>query len=174
MAFGTQKSTGLGLIIALVAAASAIPAEDRAPKSAQRFERTTGEKGAAEICNDIGSAALEARIAWQTQKIQELDARLRKRIEEFTAVQATTKEWIGKRAALESAASAEVVAIYAKMDFEAAAGQLAASDDALAASILSKLEPKVASQIFAEMDPVRASQIAAVVSGIPPKGPVAQ
>ena len=174
MAFGAQKSTGLALVIALVAAASAIPAENPAHKSGPRFETTTGEKGAAEICSDIGSAALETRITWQTQKIQELDAGLRKRIEELMAAQATTKEWIDKRAAIESAASAKVVAIYAKMDFEAAAGQLATSDDALAASIISKLEPKVASQIFAEMDPARASQIAGIVSGILPKGAVAQ
>jgi len=174
MAFGAHKSTGLGLVIAFVAAASATSAEDLAPKPARRFEPVTGEKGAAEICKDIGSAAIEARIAWQTQKIQELDAGLRKRIEELQAAEASTKEWIAKRASLENAASAEVVAIYAKMDFEAAASQLAASDDALAASIIAKLEPKVASQIFAEMDPIRASQIATTVSGLSPKGGVAQ
>ena len=62
-------------------------------------------------------------------------------------------------------ASDDLVAIYAKMQPETAATQIAAMDDQMAAAILGKLKPGAAGAILNEMEAERASKLAVVLSG---------
>ena len=75
------------------------------------------------------------------------------------------QEWVAKRDAMLKAASDDLVAIYAKMQPETAATQIAAMDDQMAAAILAKLKPKAAGAILNEMEAERASKLAVVLSG---------
>ena len=54
-------------------------------------------------------------------------------------------------------ATEDVVAIYAKMDAEAAAAESAAMEDPVAVAILIKLTPRAASGILGEMDAEKAA-----------------
>ena len=54
------------------------------------------------------------------------------------------REWVTKRETMMKAATDDVVAIYAKMAADAAATQLAAMDETVAAAVLAKLKPQVA------------------------------
>ena len=75
------------------------------------------------------------------------------------------QEWVAKRDAVLKSASDDLVAIYAKMQPETAATQIAAMDDQMAAAILGKLKPGVAGAILNEMEAERASKLAVVLSG---------
>ncbi len=70
-----------------------------------------------------------------------------------------------KRQTLINSASDEVVAIYAKMEPEAAAAQLASMDDAMAVAILGKLTAHAASAILNEMEAARAGKLTGILSG---------
>ena len=72
---------------------------------------------------------------------------------------------VGMRETLMKAASDDVVAIFGKMQIEAAAAQLAAMDAPMAAAILGKLSPRAASAILGEMDAVTAGKLTSLLSG---------
>jgi flagellar motility protein MotE (MotC chaperone) len=74
------------------------------------------------------------------------------------------QEWVAKRDTILKAASDNLVAIYAKMQPETAAAQIAAMDDQIAAALLSKLKPSAAGAILNEMEAERASKLAAFLS----------
>ncbi len=75
------------------------------------------------------------------------------------------QEWVAKRDAILKTASDDLVAIYAKMQPETAATQIAAMDDPMAAAILGKLKPGAAGAILNEMEAERASRLATFLSG---------
>ena len=64
------------------------------------------------------------------------------------------------------AASDDVVAIYSKMDAEAAAVQLAAMEDPVAVAILNKLKATAASAILDEMDAAHAAKLTDLLMAI--------
>ena len=63
-------------------------------------------------------------------------------------------------------ASDDLVAIYAKMDPQAAATQIAGMEDQMAAAILGKLKASAPGAILNEMEADRASKLAVVLSGV--------
>jgi len=148
----------------LLSASTASFGEERATKGAPLIDDSGAEKSVAEICANVAPAAREARIAWQMTQLTDVERRLKQRLDELQKAEASAREWIAKRDALEKAAKDDVVAIYAQMDPEAAAGQLSGMDDALAAAILSKLKPKAAGLILGEMETSRASKLASLAS----------
>ena len=99
------------------------------------------------------------------KRLGELDGQIKQRIVELEKSEAAAREWVSRREALLKAASDDVAAIYTKMQPEAAATQMNAMDDSLAAAILSKLKPKAASAILNEMEAPRASRLTAIISG---------
>jgi flagellar motility protein MotE (MotC chaperone) len=64
-------------------------------------------------------------------------------------------------------AQATLIAIYAKMDADAAAQQLSLLDDELAAAVLTQLTPKQSSAILNEIKPARASQLVGAMTSLP-------
>jgi flagellar motility protein MotE (MotC chaperone) len=134
----------------------------------------TPEKAAAEkppdveasrFCANAAPSIAEARIAWETRQLSELDAQVKQRLADLEKAEASVKEWFAKRDTSLKAASDELVAIYAKMQPETAATQIAAMDDQMAAAILGKLKPGMAGAILNEMEAERASKLAVVLSG---------
>ena len=109
-------------------------------------------------CANVAPSIAEARIAWQTKRLNELDAQVKQRIADLEKAEAAARDWVAKREAMMKAASDDVVAIYAKMQPESAARQISTMDDRMAAAILGKLKPTAAGAILDEMEAERASR----------------
>ena len=151
--------------LAIAGAASAAPADEVKPKAIVGAPDKGGDAGLAKFCANAAPAVQEARIAWQMKRLGELDGQIKQRIADLEKSEAAAREWVDKRDALLKAASDDVVAIYTKMQPEAAATQMNAMADSLAAAILSKLKPKTASAILNEMEAARAGKLAAIIAG---------
>jgi flagellar motility protein MotE (MotC chaperone) len=128
-----------------------------------------GDTEGTRYCANVAPSIAEARIAWQTRRLNELDAQVKQRIADLEKAEAAAREWIAKREELMKAASDAVVAIYAKMQPESAARQISTMDDRMAAAILGKLKPTVAGAILDEMEAERASRLAGMIAGVEQK-----
>lgn len=173
-----RPSPKLALVAAFAATlASPVSAENGKPPKAPRpdaaAERAPADKAAdpdaSRYCAAVAPAIVEARIAWQTKRLTELDVEVRQRIADLEKAEAAARDWIAKRDDLMKAAEDDVVAIYARMDPEAAAKQIAALDDRPAAAILAKLKPAAASAILGEMDADHASRLAGLIGSADPQ-----
>jgi flagellar motility protein MotE (MotC chaperone) len=121
-----------------------------------------------QFCANNLSAASDARIAWQAAKLTELETQVKKRIADLEAKRAEYVEWLKRRDEAMRKVEDDVVAIYAHMRPEAAAQQLAAMDDTVAAALLAKFNARVASAILNEMEPGRAARLTNAMIGPPP------
>lgn len=137
--------------------------QERQDPNAGKAEAETGD-AAGRYCSNIATTAVESRIAWQMKRLNELDALIKQRIAELDAKEAEARDWVNKREEMLKRAGDDIVAIYAKMQPEAASSQLNAMDDASAAAILSKLNPRAASAILNEMEAARAAKLADLIS----------
>jgi len=165
----TTRSSGAPMlsVAAVLLACPATAQDGRAPESQK--PKAAADKTAAidasRFCANVAPSIAEARIAWQTKRLSELDAQVKQRLADLEKAEASVQEWIAKRDTALKAASDNLVAIYAKMQPETAAVQIAAMDDQMAAAILSKLKPGAAGAILNEMEAERASKLAAFLSG---------
>ncbi len=116
-------------------------------------------------CTNVAVAAGDARFAWQTAKLNELEARIKARVAELEARTGELRALTAKREALEKEAGAKLVGIYAKMRPETAATQIAGLDDDMAATVLAELPPQKSSAIFNEIVPERAARLATLIAG---------
>ena len=152
---------------AILLACPAIAQNGRAPESQK--PKVTADKAAdseaSRFCGAVAPSIAEARIAWQTRRLNELDAQVKQRLADLEKAEAAVQEWVAKRDAMLKAASDDLVAIYARMQPEKAATQIGAMDDQMAAAILSELKPSAAGAILNEMEVERASKLAASLSG---------
>ena len=121
---------------------------------------------ARQYCVNIRDVAADARYAWQKSTLEELDKRVAERIAALEEKRAEYETWLKKREDFLAAAHDDILAIYAKMRPEAAAGQLTALDDEMAAALLARLNARASSAILKEMDPARASQLASTLAGM--------
>ena len=162
MSHFANRFVALGTIaLAAVFAGGAHAQSDAKPKAAVE---ASGD-GVSRYCSNVAPLAAEARIAWQTKRLTELDGQIRDRIAELEAKQADAQDWVTKRDAMMKAASEDVVAIYAKMDPEAASAQLATMDESVAAAVLAKLKPTAASAILNEMEAAKAGKLTGIMTG---------
>ena len=122
-----------------------------------------------QYCANIVNTAADARIAWEMKRLDDLETALRQKISELAAKEAESREWIARREDFMKKAEDGVVAVYAKMEPEAAAAQLIVMDEATAAAVLSKLNPRVSSAILDEMDAGKAAKLTDLMSaaGVP-------
>ena len=170
-------------VVAIAAALIGSPVSAKDGKPPDASAPKTGEKTAAEktatakpvdpdasrYCANVAPSIVEARIAWQTRRLADLDGQIRQRIAELEKAEAAARDWIARRGELMSAARDDLVAIYAKMEPESAARQLAALDDRTAAAILGKLKPGAAGAILGEMEADRASRLAGLLGSASPE-----
>ena len=119
-------------------------------------------------CANIAVAASDARIAWNTGKLNELETRIKARIRDLDAKTAELRGWVEKRQDIEKRANEKLVGIYAKMRPETAATQISSLDDDMAAAILAGLNPRQASAIFNEIVPERAAKLAGLIAASTP------
>jgi flagellar motility protein MotE (MotC chaperone) len=121
---------------------------------------------ASRFCANAAPSIAEARVAWETKQLSDLDAQVKQRLSDLEKAQASVQDWVTKRDAMLKSASDDLVAIYARMEPQAAATQIAAMDDQMAAAILGKLKASAAGAILNEMEEDRASKLAVVLSGL--------
>lgn len=150
-------------LFAVLAASGAARAGDivRPPQSPTTPEVRT-------YCQNIAGAAADARFAWQTQKLEGLETRVKAAVGELDAKTAELRLWVAKREEIERKAGEKLVGIYSKMRPETAATQIATLDDTMAAAVLGQLTPGKASAIFNEIVPERAAKLAALIAGVNP------
>jgi flagellar motility protein MotE (MotC chaperone) len=158
-------SVALAIVIANPGGAVAQDGAKLKPGPAPNGPDKAMESEIARYCGNFAPSAAEARVAYQTKRLVELQTAVDKRIAELEKREADAREWVEKREALLKSANEDVVAIYTKMDAEAAAAQIAVMDDASAAAILAKLKPVAASAILGAMDADKAARLTGLVAG---------
>jgi flagellar motility protein MotE (MotC chaperone) len=167
----TPKRFLLGAPAAIVIAGLATPAlpQDN-KKTDSESKKTEADAGDSvqQYCSNIANFAADARIAWQTKRLTELDGQIKQKIGELEAKESESKEWIDKRTEMMKKAEDNVVAIYAKMRPEAAAAQIAVMEEPTAAALLARLNPRVASAILNEMEAAKAAKLTDLISGAAP------
>jgi len=146
----------LGCLLAPVAG---LCGEQKKTQAAKPPESSSPGNDLKQFCANLGEIAGNARIAWQTSKLRELEAQLNQRITELDTKREQLTELVRRRDEALKKASDAVVAIYTQMKPNAAAQHLSAMEDALAAAIIAKLSPRAASAILGEMEPARAAQL---------------
>jgi flagellar motility protein MotE (MotC chaperone) len=112
-----------------------------------------------QFCSNNAALVGDARVMWQTARLQEIEIQVKNRISELEAMREQYADWIKKHEDALKKAQDDVVAIYAHMKPDAAALQIAAMDDATAAAILAKLSTRNASSILNEIEPGRAARL---------------
>jgi flagellar motility protein MotE (MotC chaperone) len=157
---------------ALLACAFAIAGQSAAfaqdgvkPKVPAITPDKSAESDIARYCANFAPLAAESRMAYQTKLLIALEAEVKKRISELETQEAEARDWVTKREALLKSANEDVVAIYAKMEPEAAAAQIGAMGDAAGAAILVKLNPRAAGGILGEMDAEKAARLTNLIAG---------
>jgi flagellar motility protein MotE (MotC chaperone) len=173
------------LSTALPAAAKDVPMPVPRPAELTVKAPQTGEPGYTAVeqramseevrqyCVNITNAAADARFAWQTATLQNLQLQVEESVAALEAKRAEYETWLARREKFLNQAKEDVVAIYSRMRPDAAAVQLAAMDDETAAAVLAKLKARSSSAILNEMDPARAAQLTnalAGAAGLPTKG----
>lgn len=186
LAAGDQKAPALPAAKAPAATPSETTESASSPAADSIFKKPgpldalpPNANGAQQYCFNTVDSAADARFAWQAKKIRDMEAELDKRAQQLEAKTEEYKRWLARRDEFARKAHEKLVGFYSRMRPDAAAVQLAAVDEEMAAAVVTKLETKVASQIMGEMDPERAAKIATIISGaakIPPerKRPAAQ
>jgi flagellar motility protein MotE (MotC chaperone) len=167
MSFPVQRFAVLGAILLIGLLADGAAAQnDGKPKPLPPAPEKAADSGVARYCANVAPLAAEARIAWETHRLNELDAQVKQRIADLEKTEAETRDWVSKREAMLNAASDDVVTIYSKMEAEAAAVQLASMEDPVAVAILNKLKASAASAILDEMDAARAAKLTGLLMAI--------
>lgn len=160
---------------ALAQARTAPPAATTATPSAAAAAATPAPSAATPdsdaFCASIRDPAAEARFAWQAKTLQSLEDKLADTLAKLEEKKAELQKLIGQRDNEAKQAEMRMVEIFSRMRPEAAALQLAAMDQDVAASLLGKLTPRNASAVLNEMEAARAAQLAQVISGNRPKVP---
>ncbi len=143
----------------LLAPAAGLCAEQKKSDAAKPTPPATPGSEINQFCANIAAVAGDARIAWQTAKLRELEAEVHQRIAELDSKREQLVEWERKRDEALKKASDAVIAIYAQLKPDAAAQHLSAMEDEMAAAIMAKLPPRTASAILNDMEPARAAQL---------------
>jgi flagellar motility protein MotE (MotC chaperone) len=120
---------------------------------------------AEQYCSNVIDAAAAAQIAQRKANLEKAQKQIDERIALIASRTEELKGWIKMREEFTARATDSLVQIYAKMKPDAAAGQLVAMDELVAAAIMSKLSPKVASLIMTEMEAAKAARLSAVIAG---------
>ena len=150
------------ILVAVGFACASVPggcAEQMKTEAAKPMKPAGAASEAKQFCTNNLAVARDARLAWQTSKLLDLEAQIKQRLADLEARKAQLVDWLRKHDEAMKKATDDVIAIYAHMKPDAAASQLAVMDDATAVAVIAKLPPRVAGTILDEMDPPRAAQL---------------
>lgn len=156
------RPTLVSLLICHGAAAAKEP-----PRPPPRPQEVLKEKPAVErFCEKAAPSVEELRIAAQRKELESLDQKVKERIDVLEALGKSVQDWISRRERLLQQANKDVIAIYSRVDPEAAALQLAEIDEEEAAAIIVKLPPQTSGAILGEMNANKAGKIVTIVRGV--------
>ena len=171
----TSRPAPQALVADRIETGSVPPIETQAvPTSASGAGKPTGDRaraGAGEMkpaqqyCINIASAAADARAARQKKMLAEVEQEIDKRVARLEAKTAEYQKWLARRDEFSKRAQEQLVGIFSRMRPDAAAPQLAASDEETAAAVLSKLDTRTSSAILSEMDPNQAARLMTIMVG---------
>ena len=134
--------------------------------AAERARSAAGDMKPAQLyCINIANAAADARVAWQKKLVADVEQELDKRIARLEAKTAEYQKWLARRDEFSRKAQEQLVGIFSRMRPDAAAPQLAASDEETAAAVLSKLDIRISSAILSEMEPSHAARLTTIMAG---------
>jgi flagellar motility protein MotE (MotC chaperone) len=119
---------------------------------------------AEQYCSSVLDAASAAQLAQQKAELEKAQQEVQNKVALLTAKTRELKHWMKKREDFSAQVTDALVQIYAKMDPDAAAAQLAAMNEFVAAAIMSKVPVKAASLIMAEMEAPKAARLSAVLA----------
>ncbi len=117
-------------------------------------------------CYNISDAALDARYARQKRQIREMEKRLRELLQKLEKKKKEYETWVMRRKEITDRMTRSMLDVYAKMEPEAAAAQIAQMEYAVAVAILTGLKPQKASAILTEMDPKKAGRLVNAIVGV--------
>jgi flagellar motility protein MotE (MotC chaperone) len=137
------------------------PTQTPAPVAADR----PVDSEVARYCGALAPSASEARATYQLRRLADLESEVRDEVAKLEKKEASTREWVLKRDNMMKGATDDVVAIYAKMDPEAASAELAVMDEVIASAVLSKLSPRAASAILGNMAADKAAKLSTLIAG---------
>jgi flagellar motility protein MotE (MotC chaperone) len=126
---------------------------------------------AAAYCRVAADSAAEARIAYQAQRLKELEAKLAEQTARLAEKQAELRGWMERQEAARAKAQGHLADILAKMKPEAASAQLVAMDEASAAALLAKMPPRTVSAILNETAPAKAARLSLAMPAPAPAAP---
>lgn len=154
------------MVAAFFSAAAAAWANESATLPAAIATKAPDAESEAVInyCLNISDKAKDARAARQAAALGEMEAELESKIKELEQRREELQTWFEKQKGLQDAAERSLVDIYAAMDPEAAAKQLARLDPRLASSVLHQLKPRLASGILNEMKPEEAAKLVKIIA----------
>ena len=159
------------LLIAVLSAGAVSAAENSSGKDNEAdnlpLPPTTAVKlsPAEQYCSSVLDAATAAQLAQQKINLAKIEKQDDDRVALLAAKTEELKGWMAKREEFTAHATESLVQIYGKMKPDAAAAQLMAMDEFVAAAIMSKLSTKDASLIMAEMEAAKAARLSAVIAG---------
>ena len=142
-----------------IAPAPTIPVTTGAGPAPTASPGKSGLSDAQTYCQNIASAAADARFARESKALNLLQGQIQQRIADLEAKEVEYREILARHDEAQRRANAGLVAIYAQMKPDAAATQLSALDDPTAAAVLSLLKPSKASAILNEITPERAVRL---------------
>jgi len=160
------RTVALLSLSALVIVLNGSPGAAQTPRQKPQAEAEVPPSDSELYCRNIAEAASEARLKWQTWKLISLEARLRDRIAELQRKEKEFEKWVERREVLLNEVEDQVVSIIGRMRPEAAAAQLATTDEEAAVGVLLKLKARSASSILDEMEPSRAAQLTQSMMGL--------
>ncbi len=117
-------------------------------------------------CYNISDAARDARYARQKRQIHEMEKRLEKLLHKLERKRKEYETWVMRRKEITDRMTRSMLDVYAKMEPEAAAAQIAQMEYAVAVAILTGLKPQKASAILTEMDPKKAGRLVNAIVGV--------
>jgi len=117
-------------------------------------------------CYNIADAARDARYARQKRQILEMEKRLEKLLRQLEKKREEYETWVMRRKEITDRMTRAMLDVYAKMEPEAAAAQIAQMEYAVAVAILTGLKPQKASAILTEMDPKKAGRLVNAIVGV--------
>lgn len=159
-----ERMLAVALLLIVLGPQSAGASESNPPTRESSTGQDRIDAIIAEYCLNIADRAADARIAWQTEKLNMLFSDVEAKIRLLEDRRIEVQAWVEKQQQLMSAAEAGLVEIYAKMDPDAAASQLATLDTSLSSSVLRQLKPREASAILNEMKPDEAAPLIRILA----------
>ncbi len=117
-----------------------------------------------DFCSSFVDAAAEVRAANQKKQLDGIKSEIEVKLQELTAKTEALKVLIAERDAARAKVSDSLLKIYATVESEAAAAQLAKLDPNTAAELLIRLNPKKSGEILTIMEPGKAAKLVALMS----------